>query len=62
MEDSAQRYSIQRTFVITVNDINEAPRNITLTPSSVDENNNLNATVGVVTAIDPDNEVRASHE
>ncbi|MBU6216090.1 MAG: cadherin repeat domain-containing protein, partial [Acidobacteria bacterium] len=46
--------SFEETFTITVNNLNEAPTNVTLTPSSIGENNTAGDTVGTLAASDPD--------
>lgn len=45
---------VEKTFAITVNDLNEPATNITLNNSAINENNALNAVVGNILAIDPD--------
>jgi hypothetical protein len=47
--------SFEDTFVITVNDINEAPFNLALDSTSVNENQAAGALVGTFSASDPDN-------
>ena len=44
----------EKAFVITVNDVNEAPTDIALAPTSVDENQPVGTTVGTLTTTDPD--------
>jgi len=44
----------EETFTITVDNLNEAPTDISLTPSSLQENNAIGAVVGTLAAIDPD--------
>jgi methionine-rich copper-binding protein CopC len=44
----------EKVFTITINDVNEAPTNISLSNSSIDENQPSNTTVGALTATDPD--------
>ena len=46
--------SFEETFTITVDNLNEAPTNVTLTPSSIGENNTAGDTVGTLAASDPD--------
>ncbi|MBN8456687.1 MAG: cadherin domain-containing protein [Verrucomicrobia bacterium] len=43
-----------KTLTVTILDANEAPTDIALTPATLAENNAANATVGFLTAIDPD--------
>ena len=45
---------IDRVFVITVNNVNDAPTDIALAPSSVDENQPIGTTVGTLTTTDQD--------
>jgi hypothetical protein len=45
---------IERLFTITVDNVNEAPTNIDLSSSTIDENQNDGTTVGVFSTIDPD--------
>jgi hypothetical protein len=51
--DQAGR-TYDKNFVITVNNLNEPPTNISLSNNAVDENQPLNTLVGVLTAADPD--------
>ncbi len=44
----------EKSFTITINDLNEAPTNILLSNASVDENVAANTVVGALTADDPD--------
>ena len=44
----------EKAFVITVNDVNDAPTDVALTPSSVDENQPIGTTVGTLTTTDQD--------
>ena len=46
--------SASRTFTITVTSVNDAPTDIALSASSLAENNAANATVGTLSATDPD--------
>ena len=46
--------TLEDTFTITVNNLNEAATDITLTPSSIQENNAAGAAVGTLAATDPD--------
>ena len=46
--------NFSKAFTITVNDLNEAPTNITLTPATIAENLPTNSVVGNLTATDPD--------
>ena len=46
--------SASRTFTITVTSVNDAPTDIALSASSIAENNAANATVGTLSATDPD--------
>ena len=48
-------YEISRQFRIDFENINEAPTNIMLSPSSINEHNQVNALVGNVNFKDPDN-------
>ncbi|GEM47077.1 ExeM/NucH family extracellular endonuclease [Deinococcus cellulosilyticus] len=52
--DSAN-HSVEQQLTVTVNDVfeNGAPTDITLTPSSIAENNTGGATVGALAAVDP---------
>jgi hypothetical protein len=43
-----------KAFTISVTNVNEAPTNITLSASSIAENNALNAVIGTLTTTDPD--------
>ncbi|MHC1693993.1 MAG: cadherin repeat domain-containing protein [Eubacteriales bacterium] len=44
----------EKVFTITINDRNETPTDINLSPSSVDENSPSNTVVGTLTTTDPD--------
>ena len=44
----------EKSFTITINDLNEGPTNITLSNANVDENVAANTAVGALTADDPD--------
>jgi hypothetical protein len=44
----------EQAFLITVNDLNEAPTALTLSATSIDENVAAGATVGLLTTTDPD--------
>jgi chitodextrinase len=46
--------SYEEVFIITVTDVNESPTNVTLSASSIAENNVANALVGTLTSSDPD--------
>jgi hypothetical protein len=46
--------TIDENFIITVNDVNEAPTDISLSANSVAENQPINTVVGTLTATDPD--------
>jgi uncharacterized lipoprotein YbaY len=46
--------TFDKNFTVSVNDVNEAPTNIALSPSTIAENNALNAVIGVLSAADPD--------
>ncbi len=46
--------TFNKTFLITVTNVNEAPTNILLSNSSLPENAGVNATVGTLSATDPD--------
>ncbi|NVN97714.1 MAG: IPT/TIG domain-containing protein, partial [Geobacteraceae bacterium] len=44
----------EKAFTITINDLNEAPTNIALSASSINENVAANSTVGTLSSTDPD--------
>ncbi len=44
----------EKTFVITVTNVNETPFDLDLTPKTIAENSGANATVGTLSTIDPD--------
>jgi methionine-rich copper-binding protein CopC len=44
----------EKVFTISVNDVNEAPTDISLSNNSIDENQPSNTTIGSFTATDPD--------
>ena len=44
----------EKEFIITINDINEAPTDIILEPTSLDENNEIDDPIGVFNTIDED--------
>ena len=44
----------EKAFTITINDLNEAPTDITLSASSINENVAANSTVGTLSSTDPD--------
>jgi large repetitive protein len=46
--------SFEKVFTISVNDVNEAPTDISLSNNSIDENQPSNTTIGALTATDPD--------
>ena len=46
--------TLEETFTITISDTNDAPTDITLTPSSIVENSPIGATVGTLAAVDQD--------
>ncbi len=46
--------SFDQTLTISVNDVNEAPTAVALTPSAVDENSPNNTVVGTLSSTDPD--------
>jgi hypothetical protein len=46
--------SFDKNFTINVNDVNEPPTDIALSNTTVDENQPVNAVVGVLSATDPD--------
>ncbi len=46
--------TFEQTFTITVNNVNEAPTNISLNPNSITENNAVNSTIGTLSTVDPD--------
>lgn len=52
----SQGNNFDRAFTITLNDVNEAPTDIQLSNSSIDENSANGTVVGIVGAIDPDAE------
>jgi hypothetical protein len=43
-----------KNFTITVNDVNEAPTDITLSATSINENMSIGSAVGTLSSIDPD--------
>lgn len=47
--------SYEERFIITVTDINEAPKDIVLNDTSINENNEFNELIGTFLAIDEDN-------
>lgn len=53
VQDSAGN-TIDRTFVIGVNDVNEAPTNITLSNATIIENAARGTIIGALAAVDPD--------
>jgi Ca2+-binding RTX toxin-like protein len=50
------------TFTININNVNEAPTNVTLNPGSVDENSAIGVSVGTFTTIDPDGDTQFTYE
>ena len=46
--------TLEESFTITVTDVNEAPTDITLTPSSIVEDQPIGSTVGTLAAVDED--------
>ncbi|MEQ9166079.1 MAG: Ig-like domain-containing protein, partial [Fulvivirga sp.] len=44
----------EKSFIISINNINEAPNNITLSANTVAENNAVNTVIGLLIASDPD--------
>ena len=46
--------TFEKTFTITINNVNEAPTDIVLSASTLPENAGINATVGTLSATDPD--------
>ena len=52
--DDGEGGTYQKTLAVAVTNVNEAPVNITLTPSSLAENNAAGATVGSLSATDVD--------
>ena len=54
--DNAGSYPITETFTITVNDVNEAPTDITLDKTDVNESQPSETVVGTFETIDPDND------
>jgi hypothetical protein len=53
-DSAASSASFDKVFSISVTDINETPTNLQLSGDSLDENNAVNATVGIFSASDPD--------
>ncbi|WP_107837843.1 cadherin domain-containing protein [Metasolibacillus meyeri] len=53
VSDSGE-FIFEKIFTITVIDVNEAPTDITLTSTAIDENQPIGTTVGTLTTIDPD--------
>jgi hypothetical protein len=52
--DQGGSLNFEKEFTITINDVNEAPSDIALSVSSVDENVAANTTVGALSSTDPD--------
>ena len=48
-------YKISRDFRIQIENVNEAPENIQLDPSDIDEHNQIDDMVGTIKFTDPDN-------
>ena len=46
--------AIERTFVVGVNNVNEAPTAVNITNASIPENASANAIIGMLSTIDPD--------
>src|SRR5205823_1369482 len=46
--------SVEKVFTITVTDVNEAPTDLGLSASSIDENQPAGTTVGTLSSTDPD--------
>jgi hypothetical protein len=46
--------TFEKVFTINVTDVNEAPTNLTLTPTTIDENKPVGTVVGTLTPIDQD--------
>ena len=46
--------TFEKAFTITVTDVNEAPTDLTLDPATIDENQPVGSTVGLVSAVDPE--------
>jgi Ca2+-binding RTX toxin-like protein len=44
----------EKTFTVTVTDVNEGPTDIVLTPATILENAGVNASVGTLSSVDPD--------
>ncbi len=53
--------SIERTFTITINNVNEAPFNISLSNSTINENNPIGATVGNIISNDTDEDDKQTY-
>ena len=53
-DDGSPALSLDRPFTIIVTDVNEAPAGISLSPSSIDENQGAGTVVGALSASDPD--------
>ena len=52
--DDGQGGIYDSTFVISVNDVNDAPTDITLSKDSIDENSAVGTVIGILSTIDPD--------
>ena len=46
--------TFEKSFTITVKDVNETPSTLTLTPDTIQENKPIGTLVGVLAAVDPD--------
>jgi hypothetical protein len=53
-DDGDPAQSVTQALTVTVTNVNEAPTDITLSPSAIAENNSANATVGTLSAVDED--------
>ena len=52
--DSA--FTFEKSFTISVTNVNEDPTSISLSASSIQENNAINALIGLLSAVDPENQ------
>ncbi|MBL9115326.1 MAG: cadherin domain-containing protein [Verrucomicrobiaceae bacterium] len=53
-DDGDPAQSVTQALTVTITNVNEAPTDITLSPSAIAENNAANATVGTLSAVDED--------
>lgn len=62
-DSGTPRLHVDKTFTVTVTDVNETPTSVSLTVSTVDENSGTDTVVGTLRTVDPDNSqtVRQSH-